>query len=468
MTAQRRAESAQEVPIAMSVFSSQQLEQLGIETSSHLTRLTPNLTWSPSGVTNAVGLRGVVDTIFTTNQVGSVAIVIDEVGMNSPVTNTFALLDMQRVEVLRGPQVTLYGRSTTVGAINFVSKRPVPQDGVNGYANVRLGRFNQADFEAAVGMPAGERSAWRVAAKSENRDGVMRNPTLGTEDTDVARHLLRASFASEWGQSASLLATGYYGINRGESSRYKAVGLTNPATGLPCQLTEGRPGNGCADGGGFVDTADYSESFSNLPNPRQDIDSYGASLNVGVNLGDTRLTSITGYQWNEVQRSEDNDGGPLSLTDVYYEAETDQLTQELRLASVEGSARHQWVAGLFFLTETQDGITAAAFRAPTVGGPPPQFRSLRYVQDNKVTSAFAQVDWALAERLTLSTGLRYSRETKEGQAETLRAAGPFAATRYPARDVMIGRAVARQIANPAESNSQPDPYGQTWENWGAR
>lgn len=63
-----------------------------------------------------------------------------------------------------------------------------------------------------------------------------------------------------------------------------------------------------------------------------------------MNLGNTRLTSITGYQWNEVQRSEDNDGGPLSLTDLYYEAETDQLTQELRVASIDGAGRHQWVA----------------------------------------------------------------------------------------------------------------------------
>jgi len=468
VTAQRRTESAQEVPIAMSVFSAQQLEQLGIESSSDLTRLTPNLTWSPSGVTNAVGLRGVVDTIFTTNQVGSVAIVIDEVGMNSPVTNTFAMLDMERVEVLRGPQVTLYGRSTTGGAINFVTRRPDPKDGLNGYATARVGRFNQADIEAAVGIPAGERSAWRVAVKSENRDGVMTNKTLKTKDTDVERHLVRASFTSQLSDSADLFATAYYGINRGESSRYKAVGLTNPVTGQPCNLSEGKPGNGCADGGGFVDSANYSENFSNLPNPLQDIDSYGASLNLGMNLGNTRLTSITGYQSNEVQRSEDNDGGPLSLTDVYYEAETDQISQELRLASTEGSAAHQWVAGVFYLKETQDGITAAAFRAPIAGGPPPQFRSLRYLQDNKVTSAFAQVDWAIADRLTLSTGIRYSRETKEGTAETLRAGGAYAATRYPALSVMIGRSLARQIANPAESNVQPDAYGQTWENWGGK
>lgn len=421
VTAQRRTESAQDVPIAMSVFSAQQLEQLGIESSSDLTRLTPNLTWSPSGVTNSVGLRGVVDTIFTTNQVGSVAIVIDEVGMNSPVTNTFAMLDMERVEVLRGPQVTLYGRSTTGGAINFVSRRPNPQDGFNGYVTARIGRFSQADIEAAVGIPTGERGAWRLAVKSENRDGVMTNKTLKTKDSDRTRHLVRASFASELSSSADLFATAYYGINRGESSRYKGVGLTNPANRQPCSLTEGKPGNGCADGGGFVDSGNYSEGFSNLPNPLQDIDSYGASLNLGLNLGNTRLTSITGYQSNQVQRSEDNDGGPLSLTDVYYEADTDQISQELRIASAEGSGAHQWVIGAFYLKETQDGITAAAFRAPTAGGPPPQFRSLRYLQDNKVTSAFAQVDWAVANRLTLSTGLRYSRETKEGTAETLRA-----------------------------------------------
>ena len=105
VTAQKREERAQEVPIAISAYSAAALEKLDIRNSNDLARFTPNLTWSPAGGAGSnIGMRGVTDVNFTTSQVGSVGIIVDEVALNSPVLNTFALFDLARVEVLRGPQ----------------------------------------------------------------------------------------------------------------------------------------------------------------------------------------------------------------------------------------------------------------------------------------------------------------------------------------------------------------------------
>ena len=185
VTAQKRAESVQEIPIAISAFTADTLAALRIVRADDLERFTPNLTWKPAGgVGGSIGIRGVVDTVFTTNQVGSVAIVVDDVGLNSPVVNTFSLFDMERVEVLRGPQVTLYGRSTTGGAINFITRHPRAGDGENGYLQTTYGRFDQIDIEAAGGMPLGQRLAVRGAALFQRRDGIIENQLTGNDDSD--------------------------------------------------------------------------------------------------------------------------------------------------------------------------------------------------------------------------------------------------------------------------------------------
>ena len=113
--------------------------------------------------------------------------------------------------------------------------------------------------------------------------------------------------------------------------------MLDPLTGGSCTtIRNSNPGNGCVDGGGFADTGDFSESFSDLP-AQDDIDAYGGSLNLTWRLGDLALTSITGYEDNEIRRSEDPDGGALALAELYYSADTDQISQEV--LSFRGTAR---------------------------------------------------------------------------------------------------------------------------------
>ena len=460
VTAQKREESAQRVPIAITAFSAAQLAQSGIVTSDELQRFTPNLTWNAAGgAGSSVGLRGIVDINFTTGQVGSVAIVVDEVGLNSPVANTFALLDLERVEVLRGPQVTLYGRSTTGGAINFITNRPEVGGELNGRVSATIGDFDQVDIEGALGLPLGDRAALRVSALSSTRDGIFDNLTLGTTDSDRDRRLGRLSFGAELTDALEMLAIVHVGEQRGESLRYKSIGYglpDDPGTSCGEPL---RVGNGCADLFGFVDSGDFDLNFSNFPRPVENVDAAGGMVNLTWTGGWGRFTSISSYEENSLERNEDTDGGPFNLLDVSIVADTDQISQEFRLTSPDDAAL-RWVAGLFYLRENQDGITTVALRDFDV------FIATAYDQEDTIYSGYAQVDYDFSERFGITLGARYSDETKEGIGTGYAAFDSLVARGIPPIGVLIDTAVAASFADPALT--APVPFDQSWDNWGGK
>ena len=479
VTARKRVESVQDVPIAISAFTAEALDNLRIVQADDLERFTPNLTWKPAGGVGAsIGIRGVVDTVFTTNQVGSVGIVVDDVGLNSPVVNTFALLDLERVEVLRGPQVTLYGRSTTGGAVNFVTRRPRAADGANGYVQATVGDFSQIDLEAAGGMALGQDLAVRGAVLSQQRDGIIDNRITGADESDRDRYAARMAIAGDLTDDLALFASIHTAVNRGGNYRYKSAGMLDPLTGGPCTtILNSNPGNGCVDGGGFSDTGDFSESYSDLPQPRDDIDAYGGQVNLAWRMDAVTLTSITAYERNEIRRSEDVDGGALALAEVYFSADTDQVSQEIRLGSNGTPDRLAWIAGIYYLREDQEGTTANMIRVATDVGPPPQFRAQVFDQTDTIWSGYAQLDAPFAERWTLTAGARYSTETKEGLSESL-LVPPF--TEMPALPpigTFLDEDFARSISV-AEDAPPPDfvpvaapflgPFDQTWDNWGGK
>lgn len=479
VTAQKRTESVQDVPIAISAFTAETLADLRILRSDDLERFTPNLTWKPTGGAGAgIGIRGVIDTIFTTNQVGSVAIVVDDVGLNSPVVNTSSLFDLERVEVLRGPQVTLYGRSTTGGAVNFITRHPRTDDGTNGYLEGTYGNYGYVALEAAGGMPINDRLALRAAGFLEQRGGTMDNRVSGSDDLERDNRGARLSLAGNLADTLEVFASVHVAASRGDGYRYKSVGMLDPATGGPCAtLRNSNPGNGCVDGGGFSDSGDFSEGYSDLPGPINEVDVYGGTVNLAWQFGAAELVSITAYEHNELKRSEDSDGGPLALSEVYFSADTGQFSQEIRLASTLGAGELAWIGGIYYLKEDQDGLTANMIREPTDVGPPPQFRSQAFDQTDEIWSAYAQVDIPFAQRWTLTVGGRYSSESKSGLSETLRAPAEIAIPAAPPLGTFLGESFARSIAVNVDF-PPPDfepvtgpfiaPFGKTWDNWGGR
>ena len=476
VTAQKREERAQEVPIAISAYSAAALEKLDIRNSNDLARFTPNLTWSPAGGAGSnIGMRGVTDVNFTTSQVGSVGIIVDEVALNSPVLNTFALFDLARVEVLRGPQVTLYGRSTSGGAVNFVTRRPEIGGDRDGRVSFSFGNFDSLELEGAVSAQVSENAALRIAVMSQSREGIFDNRTLGTKDSDRKRSAVRLGFAAKLGESTKLFASAFYGVNRGQSLRYKAVGLRDPgspAPSVPCTRPPGI-GSGCTDVAGFADTSNFDEVFADNPNPLEDITAWGATVNLAWDLDAFQVASISSFVSSEIARTEDADGGAAAIVDVHIDADTRQFSQEFRITST-GEGKLRWLAGAYFASESQLGVTAAVRR---IGGdpsgldppfdrlPPVSFTATGYDQDNKVYSAYGQVDYAVTDAWSITLGGRYSSESKGGDADRLRT---FLndTSRFPVVGTHVDLALARQIAEPAFFTLVP--YDKTWRNWGGK
>ncbi len=171
--AQKKPEKIQEVPISLSAYATDDIEDWAIRTSRDVISQTPNLQYNKTGFTSSHPLifsRGVGINDFNVNSSGAVGVYSDDIYLNSPSGQVIQLFDIERIEVLRGPQGTLYGRNTTGGAINFISKKPTGEK--EGYAQVTYGSYDQIGIEAAFEVPVvKDKSALRVSFVSNNRDG---------------------------------------------------------------------------------------------------------------------------------------------------------------------------------------------------------------------------------------------------------------------------------------------------------
>ncbi|MCZ0943943.1 MAG: TonB-dependent receptor plug domain-containing protein, partial [Gammaproteobacteria bacterium] len=153
VTAQKREQNAQDVGIAISALTGEQMRQLGYGSAQQVTAMAPGVqTVQPNGEANyAIAMRGVASSDFTTNVESPVAVYLDEVYISQMSGTGFMLFDMERVELLRGPQGTLYGRNATGGLAHFVTVKPSQE--ASGYGQFTVGRYDQIKFEGAVGGP---------------------------------------------------------------------------------------------------------------------------------------------------------------------------------------------------------------------------------------------------------------------------------------------------------------------------
>lgn len=488
VTAQRRSQRLQDVPIAITAFSSEALLQAGIRNSDQLAQFTPNLTWNQSGsVGFNVGLRGIVDSNITTNQVASVGIVVDEISLNSPVLNTIPLFDLERVEVLRGPQVTLYGRSTTGGAVNFNTKRPEIGGDTDGYFNLKYGNYNSVDVEAAGSFNLGDKAAVRLSVLSTTRDGIFFNPTLNRNVASRDQKAVRLGITIEPTDRLSIFANFQYGIDRGGGAYFKSSGSRDPSNpALSCVPTTSQPGVGpCVNDAGFRDSADFGTVFADELS-LQRIDAYGGLINMRYDLGGATLTSVSSYLANTFDLKYDVDGGPSSRGVISNDTDTRQFSQELRISSNGGSqAAVNWIAGLYYFHENQEGAFSLFIRNPSARGSPPgpQLRSFAWDQNNEIYSGYAQVDWKFAPRWEITLGGRYSSETKGGIGTSRWSVNPgFFATNpdiplagAPAFNAIaagfpVGTFMSRSVlANQLRANLVGTAnFGETWNNGGGK
>ena len=471
VTAQKRAENLQDVPVAITAFTANTISRLGMSSSEDLASFTPNLNYQPAGgIGSSIGIRGIQDQNFTFNQVGSVAVVVDEVALNSPNLNTFALFDIERIEVLRGPQVTLFGRSTTGGALNVATRRARVGEEANGEASFSYGNLNAMDVQGAFGAPIGDKLAVRLAGQYQKRDGIQQNMSVGGRDGDRDRYAIRGSLAYNPMDNVGIEYSGLYGKDDGEQPRYLPIGFLQPGGGATaCTNPSRQPGNGCADPYGFVSPGKFDQSYSSFPSYAHS-KVFGNTLNIAVDLGAVTLSSISAVIDHSISRQEDVDSGPNGRVEVHNDVDTIQRSQELRIATNGKDQRVNFVGGLFLFRETNNGMVARSILTAGAGTPPLGLNSLAFRQKTEIKSGYGQLDFKLTDRLSLVAGARYSDESKDGSARSYRrtGAGTGAWTNFaPSIGTHLDLAALIARSNAAQSSAEV-PYGNSWTNWGGK
>ncbi len=409
VTAQRRAQSVQDVPIAITAIDGDTLSQLGIEQPVDLARITPGLSTAnaTSGGTPIFAVRGIGLDDFNPNNNSGVATYVDDVGISSPALLGGQLFDIDRVEVLKGPQGTLYGRNATGGAVNIYSRQPT--DTAEGYFNVDYGRWNTVEVNSALSGPLGDTLSGRIAGTYRKAsDGYQTDIDTGREYGKPNRLALRTLL--EYQPTDTFTA-----VLNIHASRDRSIAASPQAEGNEALLGP--------DSIGLVDTGtdDPAAVRVGVLRPRRDDNGVGGVLNLTYKFEDATLTSITGYD-RYTYRSVDNfDGMPGPTFDFFQNDRIRQFYQEVRLASREGlfDGLVDWLVGGSYSHDTIHGRDASDQSASFIGAwlSPPDFvtpgmsiAQADYNQTRDSFGVFANTETHFTERLSLALGLRYSRD----------------------------------------------------------
>ncbi len=420
VTAQRREQNVLDVGIAVQSLSQNTLTEQHIEQLRDLNAALPNVSIKEQipGAIPVIAIRGVGLDDFSSTNNPAAGIYVDEVPLSSLALMNFDFYDLQRVEVVRGPQGTLYGRNTTAGAINVLSARP------SDHFETRLfggyGSYERAEAEAMVNLPLGPNVAFRIAGRIVDQgegfweSRLQPGESIGQHNAVQARAQLALSLGENW--DANIKVEGLR--QRSDIGYGEHFGTANFFTGSPPNFTCNPVLAGqvdptqCNDFLGYTDT-DGDPFTGDWNSPHQyDIDQTGATVRVEGDLSFATLTSVTGYIDFERDFYTDPDASPFRQFEFNQLDWVTQWTQEVRLSGQ--TDRVDWIVGAFYST---DDITlrTPGFLDDLFG------TEVLITADQKSSSlaAFGQLEWALSDRIDLIAGVRYTSEEKDYVGGTL-------------------------------------------------
>jgi iron complex outermembrane receptor protein len=442
VTARQRPEDAQDVPAALSVVDARWLEQSYTLNTRDLTTLVPALKYSSANPRNtAFTIRGLGSSVVAVSQANDglepgVGYYVDGVYHARPATAAFDFSDIERIEVLRGPQGTLFGKNTTAGAINIVSAAPSFTRGVNAELSVGERQFVQARV-SATGPLVGDKLAYRLSGTLTRRDGVLRNIVNGRDQNTLGAQAVRGQLL--WQPSSDVRLRVIADFANFDSECCTPVFLRVGTSLRPAARQF--PALAAAAG--------YAPPSTNPYDRLTDIDAPlavktsegGISATADWDIGAATVTSISAWRfWNwDAANDRDYTGLPIQLIQR-IPSRQDQISQELRIAS-NGEGAFNYVAGLYYFRQVLTGQPNSVYGpygapwliGPTTGAnatPVPanlldgygQTGDTRFATNSY--AAFAEVNWRILPSLTLTGGLRYTYETKEGDYSTRVFGGP--------------------------------------------
>ena len=419
VTAQRRQENLQDVPIAISAMTGQMLQDAGVRDPRDLQAYVPSLQFQSgtAATTTIIFLRGVGIGDFNANTTGAVGVYVDDVFLGANSGKLFNVFDGEGVEVLRGPQGTLYGRNTTGGAIKFASRKPT--DELSTDLSVLYGRYNEVRLEGGIGGPIIEdKLKIRVSGLYNTRDGWLRNRVTGHELNDVDLWAARAILDFTPTDSLLLRLSLHSGQNNGGARQFQHRGQGVGFDGSPLFDENGVP----LDGMGYADTDHNLNAGDYNIEGKEKVKVSGGSLLGELALDGVTLTSITAYEKVDRNTLEDTDASPNDVLTSVYIDKPEQWSQELRIHS-NSEGNLSWIAGAFYFDDKLETDSSydllrvlrpffVTDENPTGFAPESSVGLLRYpyTQDTRSTALFGQVDYQFLDALTLTAGLRYTED----------------------------------------------------------
>ena len=459
VTAQKREQGLQDVGIAVSAFTGDQLDSLGFDDSSDIIQIIPSVHIGSSvgGQSKQYTVRGVTQNDFSDHTESPIATYIDGTYILASQGQSFTVFDLERVEVLKGPQGTLFGRNATGGLVHFVTRKPTEE--VEGSLKVEYGDYDQVKVEGAVGGRLSDSVRARLAGAYSSHNSYLQNdydpnspsafnaaPELlavgsGSDLGAETNEALRAHMEFDLNDSATLLLSANWAQSEMSTSPYQSVPTSaildasgnqvnaiavSPAQtalhffedGTPFNTPAARPVPG-GDITGYLDpdgvglgTTSSDFAFDDL----NTVDVWGTSAKLEWEFGNgTSLVAISDYKSLEKYIGMDVDAAPVNQLAFLVDAEVTQFSQEIRL---QGSSDNlEWVGGLYYLSGDYDNATGfKVFNNGPLVLPPNTFvgdypADVEQSIDN--VSLFGQIEYSISDTLSFIAGLRLIREDKE-------------------------------------------------------
>lgn len=421
VTARRVQENLQTTPVSVTAVTADMLDRRGIDNIRDLGNKIANLsmiTGQGGGSQNQISIRGVGQSDFILTSDQSVGLYMDGVYVSRSLGAALDLVDIERLEVLRGPQGTLFGRNTTAGAVQVVSA--LPSDTVSGAVEAATGRFDRADIKGSINLPLVEgKLRSRFSAASLNQDGPGRRLFDGTDGADHEILAGRASVQAIISEKIDAVVTVDGTRKRGNGGLERLVTIDpndpNLAFYNSFLILQGLPP---ADGRFITD--DPNDSFAGSRNV-DDYDIFGISGTLNWDLGSVALKSITAYRDMEVASGYDFDATPYPLAEQELNLDQRQFSQELQASGRLANDRLKWIAGFYYFHEKASDTQVVPFYQPVVATPdggfmrvPGGFTFTSFIsQTTRSYAGYGQATYSLTDRLSLTAGVRYTKEKKK-------------------------------------------------------
>jgi iron complex outermembrane recepter protein len=471
VTATKRAENVQDVPISISAYSAETLERKGVTEIAAVGNLAPNVTldagtpFSGSSAVLSAYIRGIGQNDFAFNLDPGVGVYLDGVYLARSVGANQDLLDIERIEILKGPQGTLFGRNSIGGAISIVTRRPSDTFGVK--AEVTTGRYNRLDVKGAIDLPIASNLLSTLSFSTKSRDGYQKLipfpgaagfldesdsfPTFGrghpNDFGDYGEWTVRGKLLWEASDAIDVTFTGDY-LNQDNNGVASSVLKTHtgPGTGpadprcgflynlcintpaaiiaAPIGLdqfcgvrnsvgtplagvnVDGIPGNDHFTYGDQFITSDIDTTYA-TGNSFSRMKNYGGSVTLDWDLGAAALKSTTAYRRLKWKSAQDEDGSPAQILETSFELNQKQFSQELQLTGDAMDKRLRYVFGAYYFTESGNLHDLVTFP----GG-------LLQIDGNnllntKAMAGYANLNYAFSDQFSITLGARYTHEKKK-------------------------------------------------------